>query len=126
MKTGFSLILKSKERACCKAPFAAAIFPVSMLITAVNTCASTLSGSFVTHSCNDFKAFGMSLDNHQAFARIINASEIEGYCLKTFSKSLTAFARYLGYWSPFATGLLFACSKYSFANSIKKSAFNFV
>jgi len=97
MKTGFSLILKSNERAYYKAPLAAAMFPVSILITAVNTCASTLSGSFVTHSCKDFKAFGMSLDNHQAFARMIKASEIDGYCLKTFSKSLTALARYLGY-----------------------------
>lgn len=126
MKTGFSLILKSKERAYYKAPFAAAIFPVSMLMTAVKTWASTLSGSFVTHSCKALRAFGMSLESHQALARMIKASEMEGYYQRTFSNNLTAFARYLGYWSPLPTGLLFACSKYSFANSIKKSAFNFV
>jgi len=59
-------------------------------------------------------------------AKIIWASAIEGYCQSTFSSNFMAFCKNQGCCSPFEMGLLFASSKYSFANSIKKSAFSFV
>lgn len=72
------------------------MFPVSMFIIADRTWASTLSGSLVTQSCKAFNALGISLDNHLAFASIIWASEMTGYCQRTFSNNFTALLKYLG------------------------------
>ncbi len=126
MNTGFSQILKSRDKAYCKAPFAAVIFPESIFITAVKTWASTLSGSFVTQSWRALSALGMSFESHFAFAKMIWASAIEGYCLKTFSNNFIAFCKNRGCYSPLDIGLLFASSKYSLASSIRKSALSFV
>jgi hypothetical protein len=105
---------------------AAARLPESMLITAVNTWASTFSGSFTIHSWRVLRELWISFESHLAFDKMIWASEITGYYHNTFSSSLTALVKYLGTYSPLPIALFYECSKYSLANSIKKSAFNLV
>jgi len=122
MNTGFSLILKSWANAYSKEFSAAFVFPDSQLISAARTWASTIVGSFYRQLYSSLRAELVSLANHLALAKSSWASVRPQFYLVTFSSNLIAFMRCLGGCEFAGMGFDPQCTRYSWANSIKKSA----